>query len=185
MWKWILAAVGALVLAVVGLGAYLSDKVYLRFPHATVTEANFDRRYRPEQLRADFLALTATTEHIHPDIGAVTDANLYAALKAQTLAALDHPMTRMEFYRTIAPAVGRSYQDGHTELLPPQEEWDAYQAQGGMAPSFTIRIDNQRILVDRSLGDPLLRPGMELLSLNGVPETQLRAWLMDTQSMEF
>ncbi len=37
MWKWILNAVGALVLAALGLGAYSSDKVYLCFPHATVT----------------------------------------------------------------------------------------------------------------------------------------------------
>ena len=184
MWKWILGAVGALVLAAVGLAIYLSDKIYLRFPHATVTEADFARRYQPEQLRADFLALTATAERIHPDIGAVTDAKAYATQKARTLAALDHPMTRIEFYRSIAPAVGQFYQDGHTELLPPQEEWDAYQARGGAAPPFMIRIDGQHVLVDRSLGDPLLRPGMELLSLNDVSEAQLRTWLMDTQSME-
>ena len=93
-------------------------------------------------------------------------------------------MTRTEFFRAIAPALGRAYADGHTELLTPDEEWSGYKAHGGMAPPFTVRIEDGRILVDRSLGEPALAPGAELVSLNGVPEASLRDWLVNSESME-
>ena len=146
--------------------------------------ADFTRRYSADELKSDFRYLTATVEHIHPDVAAVTDKSQYAALKALTLASLDHPMTRTEFFRAIAPALGRAYADGHTELLTPDEEWSGYKAHGGMAPPFTVRIEDGRILVDRSLGEPALAPGAELVSLNGVPEASLRDWLVNSESME-
>ncbi len=182
MWKWLAGAIALVVVAVLGLGFYLSDKIYIRFPHATVAAADLDRKYTPEQLRADFNALTATAEHIHPDIGAVTDAT-YPQLKARTLAALDHPMTRLEFWRLIAPAVGRGYSDGHTELMYPDEEWDAYKAAAGKAPPFSVRLENGKVLVERSLGAGPA-PGDEIVSLDGVSERDLYLWLVETQSAE-
>ena len=151
-------AVAAVVALVAGLGFYLSDKVYIRFPHAHVAPADFTRRYSADELKSDFRYLTATVEHIHPDVAAVTDKSQYAALKALTLASLDHPMTRTEFFRAIAPALGRAYADGHTELLTPtDEEWSGYAAHGGMAPRRSrCASRTAEILVDRSLGEPAL-----------------------------
>jgi hypothetical protein len=182
MWKWIVAGIAGLVIAVGGVGFYLSDKIYIRWPHAEVTAADFSRKYSPGQLRADFAYLTRTVEHIHPDIAAITDAS-YPALKAATLAALNRSMTRMEFFRVLAPFAGRAYHDGHTEIISPSEEWDAYKAGGGRAPPFTIRFDGNRILIAKAIGAPLAQ-GAELVSLNGVNAPVLQDWLINTESAE-
>jgi hypothetical protein len=182
MWKRILAGVAAVVVAVGATGFYLSDKIYLRWPHTAVAPADFEHRFPAAALRDDFRFLTATVEHIHPDIGAITGPG-YAAEKQRTLKALDRPMTRMAFFRVLAPFAGRSYHDGHTELLTPQEEWDAYKADGGKVPPFAIRIEGGRILVAQAIGAALAQDA-ELVSLNGVAASALRDWLIDTQSME-
>ena len=183
MWKWIVGGVLALVVAAGATAFYLSDKIYPRFDHATVAAADFDKIFSPAQLRQDFRALTATVEHIHPDVAAITDAKNYPLLKAQTLARLDHPMTRAGFFRIVAPFVGRAYRDGHTEILPLQEEWDAYNEKGGTVPPFAIRIGGSRILIAQATG-VAIPPNAELQSLNGVDSATLRAWLIDTQSSE-
>ena len=183
MWKYVLAAFVAVVVAAAGIAFYLSDKIFIRWPHAQVAQAEFGRRYAPAELRADFRELTRTVEHIHPDIAAVTVQPAYDALKAKTLASLDRPMTRLEFYRVLAPFAGRAYFDGHTELLPPDEEWDAYKAGGGTVPPFAIRIDGARLVVAGSV-DAQIPQGAELLAVDGVPSGELRRQLIDTQSME-
>jgi hypothetical protein len=182
MWKWIVAGVAGLVVAVAGVGFYLSDKIYIRWPHAVVTAADFSRKYSPEQLKTDFAYLTRMAEHIHPDIAGVTDES-YPALKAKARTALNQPMTRAEFFRVLAPFAGRAYHDGHTEIASLSEEWEAYKAAGGRAPPFFIRFDGNRILIARALG-VLPAEGAELVSLNGVSAHALQDWLINTESAE-
>ncbi len=182
MWKWIVTSVVALVIVVGSVAYYLSDKIYLRFEHAVIAPSEFGKRYAPEALRADFVYLTSTVEHIHPNVAAITDAS-YPQLKANELASLGRSMTRVEFFRAVAVFVGRAYRDGHTEILAPQEEWDAYRQHGGKVPPFAIKIEPERIEIVST--DAVSIPsGAELVSLNGVPAAVLRSWLLDTQSME-
>ena len=183
MWKWIAGTLAGVVLAVGGIGLYLSDKIYLHWPEPQIAASEFGRKYSPAELRADFRALTAAVERIHPDVAAITDKTTYAALKAKTLAALDHPMNRVAFYRALATFDGHAYADGHTDILAPQAEWDAYTAQGGRVPSFSIAIGDDGITVERSL-DPELPAGAQLVSLNGMDAGSLRDWLVWSQSME-
>ncbi len=183
MWKYVLGGVLAVAALLAGTGYYLSDKIYLHWPHATVTAADFGREYPPEQLRADFRTLTRTVEHIHPDIAAVTQEPDYDRLKARTLAALDRPMTRMDFYRVLAPFDGEAYRDGHTNILVPGEEWAAYRDGGGTVPPFAIAIEGTRIRVTQS-SDPAIPPGAELTSLDGVAADALARWLLGTEPME-
>jgi hypothetical protein len=182
MWKWIVAGIAGLVIAVAGVRFYVSDKIYIRWPHAEVGAADFSRKFAPQQLKADFRYLTRTVEHIHPDIAAITDPS-YPALKAATLRALNRPMTRAEFFRVLAPFAGRAYHDGHTEIISLSEEWSAYKAPGGRAPPFTIRFDGNRILIAKAIGTPLPE-GAELVSLNGVAAPTLQDWLVNTESAE-
>src|SRR2546423_4728723 len=60
MWKWIIGGIAVLLMAAGGTAYYVSDKIYLRFEHATVTAQNFDRKYSPAQLAADYRSVRAS-----------------------------------------------------------------------------------------------------------------------------
>lgn len=182
MWKWLLGGLAGLIIAAAGTAFYLSDKIYIRWPHAVVSAADFSRKYSPAELKADFANLTRTVEHIHPDIAAVTDRS-YPALKRAALAALNRPMTRAEFFRVLAPFAGTAYRDGHTEIVSLSEEWRSYKEAGGRAPPLTIRFDGNHILIDAAM-DAHLNRGAELVSLNGVSALVLKGWLVNTESAE-
>lgn len=184
IWLSIGAVIGGLVVFAGGTGFYLSDKIYPRFDHTVVTSADFDRRISVTQLRADFAFLTKTVEHVHPDVTAITTPATYSQKKAETLALIDHPMTRMEFYRILAPFTGSNYNDGHTELILPREEWEAYKAQGGTAPPIAVAARPDDLRVAKDIGGVSIPVGSKILSINDVDAGSLCRWLIGTQSME-
>jgi Peptidase family S41 len=165
MWKWIIGGVSALLLIVVGLGAYLSDKVYLRSGHATVAAAEFDRTFTPSELQADFLFLTATIERLHPRFDAIVERDAYEQKKASILASLDRSMTRETFYRAIAPIDGE-FRDGHTGVRRPEEEWQVYKGSNAGVVPLLIELDDQGVIVKQSLAGSI-PPGARLRSING------------------
>jgi hypothetical protein len=179
MWKWGLALFALLVVAASGTAFYLSDKLYLRFPHTVVPSSQFGRTYAPAQLQADFQYLTSTMEHIHPDFQAVVDRAGYGARKSQIMRALDHPMTRVEFY-DIASQINGSINDGHTQLRVPAEEWQA----DAVCPPLGIDIDENGLLITRSYGDLSIPANSRLVSLNGVDAAELARWMMARESAE-
>lgn len=184
MWKWILGAVAATVLVLGALAFYLSDKIYPRFPHAAVAAADFERRWTPAQLQADFDALVATVEHIHPDVAAIVDGATYEANKGALRASLVEPMTRTQFFRVLAPFVGSNYNEGHTEIIAPTEEWRAYVAGGGKAPPFAVEVKPSHLRVVRTVDESSPPVDAEIESINGVGVDELSRWLLSTQSVE-
>ncbi len=172
MWKWIAGPFAGLLVLLVGLGAYLNDKLYLRFDHATVSPSDFDRRFQPRALRADFVYLTTTIERLHPNFSAIVDRQSYGSRKASILAALDRPMTRLEFFR-LAATINGEFRDGHTELLAPREEWDAFKASSAGAPPLVIRFDEGGAVFSKALGIPIAA-GSRLRAINGVETSALR-----------
>ncbi|MGD0141689.1 MAG: S41 family peptidase [Rhizomicrobium sp.] len=182
MWRWALAGTAILIIAVGGTAFYLSDKLYLRFPHTAIAPSQFARLYEPQQLKADFQYLTAKIEHVHPNIRAVVDPNDYAARKTQILAALNRPMTRVQFYDVVS-AINGEWHDGHTEIVVPREEWQHYRAVGALPP-FGVSIDDKGLSIAQSFGDVKIPLGSRLNSLNGVGGPELAAWLIARESAE-
>jgi hypothetical protein len=172
MWKWIAASIVGVLVLLGGLAAYLSDKIYLRFDHAKVSPAAFERRFEAKALKQDFLYLTATIERLHPNFPAIVDRPTYDRRKAEILAALDHPMTRQEFYRTMAPIDGE-FRDGHTSLRNPAEELEAYNATGNGSPPLVVRFDDQGAQIVTSLGPPI-PAGSRLRAIGDVDAVALR-----------
>jgi hypothetical protein len=171
MWKWFAGVIVLLVVAAGSTAYYLSDKLYLRYPHADVSAADFTREFPPGQLRADFQFMTRMIEHVHPDVAAITDAKDYAARKAAILAQLNHPMTRTEFARTIG-TINEKYRDGHTGSWLPREEFERAKTQDRFVP-LTVVIDANRIAIARGLSGLQIPSGSELVSLNGLAGSAL------------
>ena len=184
MWKSILAAIAALVIVFCALGFYLSDKIYPRFPHTAIAPAAFDRTFSPDELKADIEFLTQTVERVHPDVSAIVHPQSYLAEKQQILDALHEPKTRREFYRVIAPLVGTLYSEGHTELVRPTEEWEAYRDAGGTVLPFAAEVEPTGLTVTRSFGADPIPAGAQLITINGIAAESISRWLIDAQSME-
>jgi hypothetical protein len=182
MWKWGIGAVGAMVIATLGLGVYLSNQIYLRPGHASIKPADMARKFSPEDLKADFNALTTMIEHVHPNIAAVVDTTSYMREKADVLARLDHPMTRLEFAR-LASAVNGVYRDGHTGLWRPREEWQIAKAGGTVLP-LLVAFDDAGITILRGIDRAEIPADAQLDSVNGVAAAELRDWITDRVSGE-
>jgi peptidase S41-like protein len=182
MWKWVIGIAGAMVVAVVGLGVYLSGQIYLRPGHTPVTITIMARRFSPDELRADFSVLTAMIEHVHPDIRAIVDAAAYARKKDEILSSLDHPMTRIEFARLVS-SINGMYQDGHTGLRRPQAEWEIVKAREAVIP-LRVSFDDEGATILRAIDLPEIPVRARLVSINGVLATDLRDWMTDRVSGE-
>src|ERR1700688_1264949 len=93
-WKFTISGLILLIAVIVSIGAYVSDKLYLRAGHAIVTKADMDRKATPDELRFDFQAFTAMVEHVHPNFAAIVDQSEFDAKRTAIMAALNRPMTR-------------------------------------------------------------------------------------------
>ncbi len=180
MWRMLAAAFAALVVLILGLGAYLSDKIYLRFNHRAPDDLT--RSYEPGELKGDLEEALATIERIHPNFRSIVDEEFYQQRKEETLAALDRPMTRAAFY-AVASAVNGAFADGHTYLMRPKEEWvDARRSV--LAPPVIVRFDDDGVVVERSFGTNNIPNGSRLVSINGVSAAAIADWLVKRESGE-
>lgn len=180
----VVAALAAVIVAAfLVLGFYLSDKIYLRDNHATITPRDFEVRHGPAAVRADAAFLVDTLRKIHPafhDIG----GEEYAAAVMEVASGADAPMTRSEVYRALAPLNGR-LQDGHTYLREPAEERAAYEAAGGRYPPFTISFAPNGLIIDQPLaGNGQFQAGDKITSVNGVTAEIATAFALDSDSGE-
>lgn len=182
MWKWVVGATATLVIVVVGLGFYLSDKVHLRFEHTEISPQELDRSFTPQQLRADFAAAIAVMQHIHPNFGAVVDRAEFERLRAEIAQGLDRPMTRLQFFAVVSRLNGAIH-DGHSGIVSPSEEWHVVRNRL-MVPPIGIRLEDNGVVIERAFGAHPIPSGAHLLSINGVTAEALEAWLIERQSGE-
>lgn len=170
MWKRIVGVLLVLICALAAAAAYLQDKIYPRFEHSRVRAGDFTRLYSSAELKADFLYMTAQIEHIHPHASAIRSAR-FASTESAILGSINRSMTRTEF-DALASQINGEYLDGHTTMLPPSEEWDAYSAHDRVVP-IVVSIEADRIQVTKSLGTTAIPAAAELISLNGIRSEEL------------
>ena len=72
----------------------------------------------PEELKYDLDFLIQTLEDVHPDLYRYTPQEEIYKMKQDIEEDLSEPLTRLEFYRKVAPLVTR-IGDGHTYITYP------------------------------------------------------------------
>ncbi|HXL02220.1 MAG TPA: hypothetical protein PK016_03755 [Candidatus Atribacteria bacterium] len=85
----------------------------------------------PEELKYDLNFLIQTLEDVHPDLYRYTPKEEIYKMKQDIEEYLSEPLTRLEFYRKVAPLVTR-IGDGHTYITYPVEELNEYINEGGV-----------------------------------------------------
>ena len=129
-----------------------------------------ERQFQPQDLKADLAYLFDTIEAVHPNPYASTSGDAILKKRAKIVSTLTHPMSRLEFYRLLAPLVA-DLNDEHTTLFPPTEE-----ALKGTSVIFPVRpiIWKNRIFVRANYSSNVnLQPGTEILSINGMSSRKL------------
>ena len=119
---------------------------------------------------ADLEYLFNTIEAVHPNPYASTSREAIARERAKIVPKLAHPMSRLAFYRLLAPLVA-DLNDEHTTLFPPTEE-----TLMGTTMIFPIQpiIWENRIFVRANYSTNMnLQPGTEILSINGMSSRKL------------
>lgn len=129
--------------------------------------------YSVPQLRADLTFLRRALEEVHPGLYCYTPQDSLDQAFARAAAQLTHPLDEQAFWRILQPLVVRVH-CGHTRV----QHSAAYRAWARQQPhyyfSFTVAVRQDRLFVaENQSADPSLRPGTELLALEGHPAREV------------
>ncbi|MEO5866353.1 MAG: S41 family peptidase [Sphingomonas sp.] len=135
------------------------------------------------QLREDFQRLRFSLEHAHPAPSRYTPkAEIDGQLNAIERQ-LNRPMTDLAFYRMLAPLIA-AIRNSHTSIVAPPDALASMHASHDAFP-FVLRFVDGRAFIDVNLSaDATIRPGMELVELNGRPLAVTTRTLMAARSAE-
>lgn len=167
---WLLGAIGIFIIAVI-----LSFVLAIGPPntHKKVLPEAFDRKFPPEQLRAELAFMLQTLEDVHPDLYHYTSKQELHACADSIAQELTLPITRKQFYPYVARLAAR-VGDGHTNAVPPREEWQHFLETNGHVFPFDIKKAENGVQVKTVYGDSLpILPGDRIVAINGVAADSL------------
>ncbi|MBI9044948.1 MAG: hypothetical protein JEZ06_10700 [Anaerolineaceae bacterium] len=128
----------------------------------------------PAQMAGDILQLTDLYERVHPcpltEFPVRKLGDDLSLLKDR----LSTPLSRMEFYRILAPIVNGTG-DEHTHMLLPAQDLKEYSDQGGFFFPFDIGVWGGQAYISSFLDnkDYEIPRGAELLAINSRPMTEI------------
>jgi hypothetical protein len=143
-------------------------------PIAEAAEAKFTRAQYQAELATLYTHLKAGAFDLNAYVSKAELDRFYAQLRAERG---PQTLTRFEIEVRLQRLAAAAHQ-GHARVLGISADWSAYQKGGGRAFPLTIRIVGARVYVASNLsGVAGVRPGDEILSLDGVP---MAVWLRRT-----
>lgn len=126
---------------------------------------SFNRQLNKEQLKEDLNLAFERIEQIHPNMYAYVTEKEFSDLKANLYEQTTQSMTRLEFYKLLAPVVS-SLKNGHTLIFPPNEEFAEYRRKGGKVYPLDFFAAEKKIFLRTYYGKEMLPIGAEVLTLD-------------------
>ena len=129
---------------------------------------------------ADLDAMMRMFEDVHPDLYAVWPRDSAASAHARLVAALPDTMSRIEWWKRLAPFVA-SFGDGHTNVQYPGEEVRRAQLAGTLVfpPSVALSADGHLVVAAPIGAGPGVSRDDRIVSINGLDADSLvRAWAL-------
>jgi hypothetical protein len=100
---------------------YVVSLVVRRVSEAQINRLLEDKSYAkvfgPDKLKEDLDFLFQTIREVHPNMYAYTSEQEFSGLCDQLYSQINRPMSRLEFYKAVAPVVA-SLKNGHTYICP-------------------------------------------------------------------
>ena len=114
----------------------------------------------PEKLKADLDYLFKSIEEIHPNMYAYISEAEFAMFRDELYRRVSHPMTRLQFYKEVAPVVAK-LKNGHTYVEGLAVPFDL--------PRYPIELKmvGEDLLVAKSVGPAGLPVGGKVLRIDG------------------
>ena len=141
---------------------------------AMAGEDGFDPRktYPAGELREDLKTLWDMLQEGHAGLDRYTPAGVLKRGFEDAANSLTGPMTELDFYVKLLPLVA-AIKDGHTRVQIPQAAAAYLDAQPVFFP-FGLRFLDDKTCIFRNLSsNPAVKEGAELLSINGMPMTDV------------
>lgn len=176
--------VGKVLLGVIALTVGLSLTSYF---HVRAQNAEFQRQLReaqeksafiPGEILEDIAFFRDKLANVHPRaIPSIPLGNVTTEL-AELEKSIDGPLTHLEFYRKLAPVVAM-LNDEHTMVFPPERNVrNIYAKSVGLFPFEVVFIDDRLYVADNLSDETEIRPGTEIVSINGFSADRLRHLLV-------
>jgi C-terminal processing protease CtpA/Prc len=173
----------AALISVIGTSAAAVENRSLGGDAAATTSEIVTHELTSVQLHEDFQRLRFSLEHAHPALYRYTskvdiDARLNAIERQ-----LNRSMTDLEFYRLLGPLIA-AVRNSHTSMQAPPDALKSAQSCRDAFP-FVLRYEDGNAFVEVNLSnDVTIRPGMEVLDLNGRPMAEVTQTLLQSRSAE-
>lgn len=142
------------------------------------------KKFSTEELKSDFKFLINTLEEVHPALYARTSRQLFDEKRVMVEKSLDQSMTRLEFYKKIAPLVAE-LNEGHTGVNTPYDEIINYRSKSGKLFPFNVVFSDSETIIIKNFSDDLSIPvGSKLISINKIPINKIKDSLIQFQGFE-
>lgn len=128
----------------------------------------------PDKLKEDLDFLFKTIEDVHPNMYAYISEAEFAPHRENLYRQIDRPMTRLKFYKQVAPVLAK-LKNGHTFVYPFTKEFKEYLEKGGKIFPLAIRHDGEDIILVRHYGSESLPMGGTILTIGGEDARQKMA----------
>jgi hypothetical protein len=168
-------------------------------PTPFTPEQALAERFTREELLADTEFLVQTIRDVHPQPYSQFDRADVVAARARLGDALQDNMSRVDYWRLVAPFVAL-FRDGHTRIGQPLEEWEWYRTGGPNLFPLALRFDSVGATVrsalspeqhfasgtrihevnDRTVAD-LMSDGMAIFPFE---QDRLRLWALNSRQTQ-
>lgn len=132
-----------------------------------------NRIFTPEEMQEDFSYLRRVLEETHPGLYRYTPKHAMQAKLDSTAASLHEPMDFYSFYRILSHLIS-TIRCAHTHIVPIRDFESFYTNQIKTFPLMIFFTEGKYYITVNGTADPTIKPGFELLSINGKPVNLIR-----------
>lgn len=121
-----------------------------------------------DKLKNDFEVFRGSLESMHGGLYRYRSKAEMDQVFNRLQTSIDHPMTVLEYFRELSPAIGK-IQCGHTGIIPPEPLRDTIFDKGKLLP-INIYFREEKAFFIKSFTEETqpMAPGDEILSINGI-----------------
>ena len=150
---------------------------------ASGTEYNHDKKYTPTELKKDFLFVRKTLEQTHPRLYEYTPKPVFDHFLDSFYTGISNPMTEREFHYYMLPVINKVH-CSHTKLMS-STQLASNTNQYYKAPPFLPYFTKDKVYIKSNYSsDTSLKPGSEILSINGIPAANIRNSFLNRMTNE-
>lgn len=147
---------------------------------AQSTNYDPDKMYAVTALKNDLQFLRLKLEKYHPNLYLYTSKETLDAFFDSLNAGISRPMTELEFYNLVT-LLNSKIKDGHTMFLPGDDATAYFNIKSKFFP-FTVFAGNNSLHIHTNCSrDTGLKPGAEIISINGISAAEIMKTLLERQ----